>query len=161
MPASARAVPLGEDHGDAGPVLADAETLVRAFLDAVADGMPRSPGAVKATGTTAFAAVRPVKVPKLRRWAEDVSADLDSRRAGVPADRGRRRGRGRVPRRGAGAQPGLARRSWWTPPTCGRAATPGSAAGPGSRRPSPCAGPPAPGPAWRRCSTAPSPTNCR
>ncbi|GAA4529129.1 DEAD/DEAH box helicase [Nonomuraea ferruginea] len=78
MPASARAVPLGEDHGDAGPVLADAETLVRAFLDAVADGMPRSPGAVKATGTTAFAAVRPVKVPKLRRWAEDVSADLDA-----------------------------------------------------------------------------------
>ncbi|MFG1946309.1 DEAD/DEAH box helicase [Nonomuraea sp. NPDC048826] len=78
MPAAARAIPVGQDTEDAEPLLAGAETLVRAFLDAVADGMPRSPGAVKATGTTAFAAVRPVKVPKLRPWAEDVSAGLDA-----------------------------------------------------------------------------------
>ncbi|MFG1966803.1 SNF2-related protein [Nonomuraea sp. NPDC049028] len=58
--------------------LRDAESLVRAFLDAVADAMPRSPGAVRATGTSAFAAVKPVKVPRLRAWADEVSAGLDS-----------------------------------------------------------------------------------
>ncbi|MFI6392628.1 SNF2-related protein [Nonomuraea sp. NPDC050540] len=76
MPAAARAVPLEE--GPEGPVLPDAESLVRAFLDAVADAMPRSPGAVRATGTSAFAALRPVKVPQLRPWAEEVAAGLDS-----------------------------------------------------------------------------------
>ncbi|MFG3437402.1 DEAD/DEAH box helicase [Nonomuraea sp. NPDC047897] len=77
MPATARAVPLDGAQAD-GPLLADAEGLVRAFLDAVADAMPRSPGAVRATGTTAFAAVRPVKVPHLRGWADEVAAGLDS-----------------------------------------------------------------------------------
>ncbi|MFI7422632.1 DEAD/DEAH box helicase [Nonomuraea sp. NPDC049684] len=72
MPAAARAIPVGE------LLLPDAEPLVRAFLDAVADAMPRSPGAVRATGATAFAAVKPVKVPHLRPWAEEVSAGLDS-----------------------------------------------------------------------------------
>ncbi|MFI6597237.1 DEAD/DEAH box helicase [Nonomuraea sp. NPDC050536] len=72
MPAAARAVPL--DNGR----LPDAEKLLRAFLDAVADAMPRSPGAVRATGTTAFASMRPVKVPRLRGWAQQVSAGLDS-----------------------------------------------------------------------------------
>ncbi|MFI6907268.1 DEAD/DEAH box helicase [Nonomuraea sp. NPDC050394] len=76
MPAAARAVPLEE--GPDGPVLPDAESHVRAFLDAVADAMPRSPGAVRATGTSAFAAMRPVKVPQLRPWAEEVAAGLDS-----------------------------------------------------------------------------------
>ncbi|MEV0151729.1 MULTISPECIES: DEAD/DEAH box helicase [unclassified Nonomuraea] len=56
----------------------DAERHVRAFLDAVADAMPRSPGAVRATGTSAYAAVKPVKVPRLRAWAGEVSAGLDS-----------------------------------------------------------------------------------
>ncbi|MEV4225161.1 DEAD/DEAH box helicase [Nonomuraea sp. NPDC049725] len=93
MPAEARAVPLpatgeGDGEGDTGaetgagagaePRLPDAESHVRAFLDAVADAMPRSPGAVRATGTTAYAAARPVKVPRLRPWAEEVSAGLDS-----------------------------------------------------------------------------------
>ncbi|MGW7478078.1 SNF2-related protein [Nonomuraea muscovyensis] len=78
MPATARAVPLPDGAGTGGPVLADAEGQVRAFLDAVADAMPRSPGAVRATGTTAFAAVEPVKVPHLRGWADDVAAGLDS-----------------------------------------------------------------------------------
>ncbi|MFI6291130.1 DEAD/DEAH box helicase [Nonomuraea sp. NPDC050790] len=76
MPAAARAVPLEE--GPDGPVLPDAESHVRAFLDAVADAMPRSPGAVRATGTSAFAAMRPVRVPQLRPWAEEVAAGLDS-----------------------------------------------------------------------------------
>ncbi|MFI6317073.1 DEAD/DEAH box helicase [Nonomuraea sp. NPDC050556] len=67
MPAEARAVP-GQDGS-----LPEAESHVRAFLDAVADAMPRSPGAIRATGTTAFAAARPVKVPHLRGWAEELS----------------------------------------------------------------------------------------
>ncbi|MFG1709821.1 DEAD/DEAH box helicase [Nonomuraea sp. M3C6] len=75
MPGSARAIPL--EQADE-PLLPDAEPLLRAFLDAVADAMPRSPGAVRATGATAYAAVKPVKVPHLRRWAEEVSAGLDS-----------------------------------------------------------------------------------
>ncbi|MGN9786075.1 DEAD/DEAH box helicase [Nonomuraea sp. ZG12] len=73
MPAAARAVPVDEDLR-----LPEAESHVRAFLDAVADAMPRSPGAVRATGTTAFAAAKPVKVPRLRSWAAEVSAGLDS-----------------------------------------------------------------------------------
>ncbi|GAA2208303.1 DEAD/DEAH box helicase [Nonomuraea monospora] len=76
MPAAARAIPLSASDGEA--LLPDAEPLVRAFLDAVADAMPRSPGAVRATGTTAFAAAKPVKVPHLRRWSEEVSAGLDA-----------------------------------------------------------------------------------
>ncbi|SDK79630.1 Superfamily II DNA or RNA helicase, SNF2 family [Nonomuraea maritima] len=75
MPAAARAVPVNE-AGE--PLLPEAEPLVRAFLDAVADAMPRSPGAVRATGTRAYAAAAPVKVPHLRRWAEETSAGLDS-----------------------------------------------------------------------------------
>ncbi|WP_222871475.1 DEAD/DEAH box helicase [Nonomuraea sp. PA05] len=80
MPAAARAIPLDPCGGSLGaePLLPDAEPLVRAFLDAVADAMPRSPGAVRATGTTAFAAAKPVKVPHLRRWSEEVSAGLDA-----------------------------------------------------------------------------------
>ncbi|MGN9844922.1 DEAD/DEAH box helicase [Nonomuraea sp. H19] len=85
MPATARAIPLAPPAPDTTTGAADgavwlpeAEPLIRAFLDAVADAMPRSPGAVRATGTTAYAAVKPVKVPHLRRWAEEVSAGLDS-----------------------------------------------------------------------------------
>ncbi|GGO62833.1 helicase SNF2 [Nonomuraea cavernae] len=79
MPATARAVPVETSAGAAEEaVLPDAEKLVRAFLDAVADAMPRSPGAVRATGTAAFADTRPVKVPRLRGWADEVAAGLDS-----------------------------------------------------------------------------------
>ncbi|MEU8246868.1 DEAD/DEAH box helicase [Nonomuraea sp. NPDC048916] len=87
MPATARAVPLGPpaaaadtaDTADASALLLpDAERQVRAFLDAVADAMPRSPGAVRATGTSAFASARPVKAPRLREWADEVAAGLDS-----------------------------------------------------------------------------------
>src|SRR5690606_14091814 len=77
MPPTARANPQAFGPAGTGPLLADAETCLRAFLYAVADAVPRSPGAVKATGTTAFAATRPVKAPALRRWAED-AAGLDA-----------------------------------------------------------------------------------
>ena len=40
--------------------------------------MPRSPGAVKAHGTTLFAAKAPHQVPRLRSWADEVSAGLDT-----------------------------------------------------------------------------------
>jgi superfamily II DNA or RNA helicase len=81
MPAAARAVPLsldGTPHAAGDALLPDAEPLLRAFLDAVADAMPRSPGAVRATGQTAYAAMNPVKVPHLRGWAEEVSSGLDA-----------------------------------------------------------------------------------
>ncbi|MEV5256013.1 DEAD/DEAH box helicase [Streptomyces werraensis] len=56
----------------------DPATLVRAFLDAVADTLPRTPAAELATGRAAFAATAPQHVPRLRAWAEEISAGLDS-----------------------------------------------------------------------------------
>lgn len=55
-----------------------AEELLRAFLDAVADGMPRSPAAAKAHGTALFAAKKPQQAARLRGWADEVSAGLDT-----------------------------------------------------------------------------------
>ncbi len=67
MPPQARAVPLlGRDPAE----LADAEALVRGFIDAVADGMPRGAAAVHAVGAPAFAAAAPQKVPHLKSWAD-------------------------------------------------------------------------------------------
>ncbi|MFE2756809.1 DEAD/DEAH box helicase [Actinosynnema sp. NPDC059335] len=67
MPPHARAVPLpGRDPLE----LPDAEPLLRAFLDAVADTMPRGAAAVHAAGGPAFAAVAPQRVPHLREWAD-------------------------------------------------------------------------------------------
>ncbi|MCP8713274.1 ATP-dependent helicase, partial [Streptomyces sp. AC04842] len=56
----------------------DPAELVRAFLDAVADTLPRTPAAELATGRAAFAATPPQHVPQLRAWAEEISAGLDS-----------------------------------------------------------------------------------
>ncbi|MEV5155718.1 SNF2-related protein [Streptomyces werraensis] len=56
----------------------DPATLVRAFLDAVADTLPRTPAAELATSRAAFAATAPQHVPQLRAWAEEISAGLDS-----------------------------------------------------------------------------------
>ncbi|WP_210589303.1 DEAD/DEAH box helicase [Streptomyces sp. GESEQ-35] len=65
--------------GTGGAVrMAEPEGLVRAFLDAVADTLPRTPAAHAATGRAAFAAVEPQHVPQLRAWAEEISAGLDS-----------------------------------------------------------------------------------
>ncbi|MEU1126417.1 DEAD/DEAH box helicase [Streptomyces sp. NPDC005899] len=75
MPPTAHAVPLDV----AGPVtLAEPESLLRAFLDAVADALPRSPAAALVTGGPAFAARAPHHLPGLRPWAADVAAGHDS-----------------------------------------------------------------------------------
>ncbi|MCI3242682.1 DEAD/DEAH box helicase [Streptomyces spinosisporus] len=75
MPPEAHAVPLG----DAGPPrLPDPEQLLRAFLDAVADTLPRSPAAPLVTGGPAYAAPRPQHMPEQRAWAADVAAGHDA-----------------------------------------------------------------------------------
>ncbi|MET8034821.1 DEAD/DEAH box helicase [Streptomyces sp. NPDC005345] len=53
--------------------LADPEGLVRAFLDAVADALPRSPAAALAAGGPAFAAPEPRPVPQHRTWTAEVA----------------------------------------------------------------------------------------
>ncbi|MFF0724062.1 DEAD/DEAH box helicase [Streptomyces sp. NPDC004134] len=78
MPPEAHAAPQPQD-GDPGPVLLPGpEHLLRAFLDAVADGLPRSPAAVLAAGGRAFAAPEPRHVPEQRAWADDVAAGHDA-----------------------------------------------------------------------------------
>ncbi|MFF1610362.1 DEAD/DEAH box helicase [Amycolatopsis sp. NPDC058278] len=52
--------------------------LLRAFLDAVADTLPRTPAAAKAAGTRLFAAVAPQRAESLRDWAGELAAGLDS-----------------------------------------------------------------------------------
>nr|WP_202443310.1 DEAD/DEAH box helicase [Streptomyces sp. SID8375] len=75
MPPYAHAAPLP----DADPLqLPDPERHVRAFLDAVADGLPRSPGAALATGAPAFAVTAPQHIPEQRAWAADVAAGHDA-----------------------------------------------------------------------------------
>jgi superfamily II DNA or RNA helicase len=75
MPPEAHAVPLG-DVGS--PRLPDPEQLLRAFLDAVADTLPRSPAAPLVTGGPAYAAPRPQHMPEQRAWAADVAAGHDA-----------------------------------------------------------------------------------
>jgi superfamily II DNA or RNA helicase len=75
MPPQAHAVPVDECE----PLrLPDAEWLLRAFLDAVADTLPRSPAAALAAGGPAFAASEPQHVPQQRAWAADVAAGHDA-----------------------------------------------------------------------------------
>ncbi|WP_419993331.1 DEAD/DEAH box helicase [Streptomyces boninensis] len=77
MPASAHAVPLPYEPG--GDLLLPApEPLLRAFLDAVADALPRSPAAALATGSPAFAARTPQRIPEQREWAAAVAAGHDA-----------------------------------------------------------------------------------
>jgi superfamily II DNA or RNA helicase len=75
MPPTARALPLTETPDLRLPV---AEDLLREFLDAVADGMPRSPAAAKAHRTDLFAAAAPQRADRLRSWADEVSVGLDT-----------------------------------------------------------------------------------
>ncbi|UUN30814.1 DEAD/DEAH box helicase [Streptomyces sp. FIT100] len=76
MPPTAHAVPL---DAAAEPLLLPApERLLRAFLDAVADGLPRTPAAPLAAGSGAFAADAPQVLPEARAWAQDVAAGLDA-----------------------------------------------------------------------------------
>ncbi|MDT0460936.1 DEAD/DEAH box helicase [Streptomyces sp. DSM 41527] len=75
MPPYAHAVPLPDS---APPALPDPERQVRAFLDAVADGLPRSPGAALVTGAPAFAVPAPQQIPEQRAWAAEVAAGHDA-----------------------------------------------------------------------------------
>ncbi|MGW7104594.1 DEAD/DEAH box helicase [Streptomyces xanthophaeus] len=75
MPPAAHCVPLGPE---AAPRLPAPEPLLRAFLDAVADTLPRSPAAPAAAGAPAYAARPPRLHPELRDWAAEVAAGHDA-----------------------------------------------------------------------------------
>ncbi|WP_432013154.1 DEAD/DEAH box helicase [Streptomyces cucumeris] len=75
MPPAAHALPL---PGTDPVLLPEPERHLRAFLDAVADGLPRSPAAALAAGGPAFAAAPPVRLPEQRAWAADVAAGHDA-----------------------------------------------------------------------------------
>ncbi|GAB2851578.1 DEAD/DEAH box helicase [Streptomyces deserti] len=75
MPPEAHAVPVD----GAEPLrLPDPERLLRAFLDAVADTLPRSPAAPLVTGGPAYAAPEPQRLPEQRAWAADIAAGHDA-----------------------------------------------------------------------------------
>ncbi|MEN8651957.1 DEAD/DEAH box helicase [Streptomyces sp. 21So2-11] len=76
MPPSAHAVPL--DTSEEPLRLPAPEQLLRAFLDAVADGLPRTPAAAVAAAAPAFAAAEPQRLPEQRAWASDVAAGHDA-----------------------------------------------------------------------------------
>ncbi|WP_066952718.1 DEAD/DEAH box helicase [Streptomyces lushanensis] len=77
MPPSAHAVPLRT--ASPGPLLLPApERLLRDFLDAVVDGLPRTPAAELAAAGPAFAAMPANRFPGLRGWAADVAAGHDT-----------------------------------------------------------------------------------
>ncbi|MFJ6530070.1 SNF2-related protein [Streptomyces longwoodensis] len=61
-----------------GPLrLPQPEALVRAFLDAVADTLPRTPAAPHASGRP-FADRRPQRLPGAQDWAAEVAAGMDA-----------------------------------------------------------------------------------
>ncbi|MET3982823.1 DEAD/DEAH box helicase [Streptomyces sp. PvR034] len=75
MPPEARCVPLT----GTGPLLLPApDPLLRAFLDAVADTLPRSPAAAAATAGPAYAAPAAERHPELRPWADELAAAHDA-----------------------------------------------------------------------------------
>ncbi|MER5755450.1 DEAD/DEAH box helicase [Streptomyces sp. NPDC002088] len=75
MPPEAHAVPVSNAEP---PRLPDPERLLRAFLDAAADALPRSPAAALVTGGPAYAAQQPQHLPEQRAWAADVAAGHDA-----------------------------------------------------------------------------------
>ncbi|MFD3664952.1 SNF2-related protein [Streptomyces sp. NPDC058659] len=75
MPPSAHAVPLSPDEP---LLLPEPEALLRAFADAVADTLPRTPAASLAAGGHAFAADAAQSIPEQRAWAADVAAGHDA-----------------------------------------------------------------------------------
>ncbi|WP_079071255.1 SNF2-related protein [Streptomyces yokosukanensis] len=75
MPPEAHATPLA---AEGPPRLPDPEQLLRAFLDAVADTLPRSPAAPSVTGGSAYAAPEPQRWPTLRAWADGIAAGQDA-----------------------------------------------------------------------------------
>ncbi|MEV6400154.1 DEAD/DEAH box helicase, partial [Streptomyces sp. NPDC051907] len=74
MPYEAHAVPV---DGLRPLQLPDPEALVRAFFDAVADTLPRTPAAAHATGAP-FASMRPQHLPGAREWAAEAAAGMDA-----------------------------------------------------------------------------------
>jgi superfamily II DNA or RNA helicase len=99
MPPSAHATPVAEEEDDgkpggtrkpnatdgavgetlpSEPLLPEPERLLRAFLDAVADAMPRTPAAGFAAAGPAFTAQQPQHLPGGRAWAADVAAGHDA-----------------------------------------------------------------------------------
>ncbi|MGP3684231.1 DEAD/DEAH box helicase [Streptomyces sp. IBSNAI002] len=75
MPPEAHCLPLGMDGP---PRLPAPEPLLRAFLDAVADTLPRSPAAPAAAAGPAYAARPPRPHPELRDWAAEVASGHDA-----------------------------------------------------------------------------------
>ncbi|HEY8981782.1 MAG TPA: SNF2-related protein, partial [Streptomyces sp.] len=75
MPPEAHAVPV--DDGPE-PRLPLPERLLRDFLDAVADTLPRSPAAPLVTGGTAYTSRPPRRLPHARPWAADVATGHDA-----------------------------------------------------------------------------------
>ncbi|MFE2237125.1 DEAD/DEAH box helicase [Streptomyces sp. NPDC059442] len=74
MPYEAHAVPVP----GRGPLrLPEPEALVRAFLDAVADTLPRTPAAAHAAGAP-FAAREAQHLPRARAWAAEAAAGMDA-----------------------------------------------------------------------------------
>ncbi|MFE0369862.1 DEAD/DEAH box helicase [Streptomyces tendae] len=74
LPPAGHAVPLDGP----GPIrLPEPEALVRAFLDAVADTLPRTPAAPHATGRP-FAARGAQRLPDAHDWAAEVAAGMDA-----------------------------------------------------------------------------------
>ncbi|MEV6477961.1 DEAD/DEAH box helicase [Streptomyces sp. NPDC051657] len=59
-------------------LLPEPERLLRAFLDAVADAMPRTPAAGFAAAGPAFSSQQPRHLPEGRAWAADVAAGHDA-----------------------------------------------------------------------------------
>ncbi|MFI2209659.1 DEAD/DEAH box helicase [Streptomyces sp. NPDC020141] len=81
MPPPAHAAPLEsrpDADGSGVPLLPEPERLLRSFLDAVADSLPRSPAATAAAGGLAFAAREPQHLPDRRAWAADIAAGHDA-----------------------------------------------------------------------------------
>ncbi|NGO72665.1 SNF2 helicase-associated domain-containing protein, partial [Streptomyces boncukensis] len=80
LPFEGHAVPVGGGSPEE-PLLPEPEALVRAFLDAVADVLPRTAAAPLAAGE-AFAGRRPQRLgerfPAAREWASEVAAELDA-----------------------------------------------------------------------------------
>lgn len=74
LPYEAHAVPV---PGRGALRLPDPEALVRAFLDAVADTLPRTPAAAHAVGAP-FAARAPQHLPRARAWAAEAAAGMDA-----------------------------------------------------------------------------------
>ncbi|MFE5598242.1 DEAD/DEAH box helicase [Streptomyces coelicoflavus] len=74
LPPEGHAVPLDGP----GPIrLPEPEALIRAFLDAVADTLPRTPAAPHASGRP-FAAGGAQRLPDAHDWAAEVAAGMDA-----------------------------------------------------------------------------------